>query len=480
MIRGYSCHVNPDYSNVFSSTEQSVNHADYLTKSLDYAMIIVHMNEQTNAIKKTELRRELTVSDVKEAPVLSAVEQERSQVAISQIEAAIDLVQQRIHQAQFERSALTKALSFIKDKLLRRESADQTLRKQLTELQNLQRTVETHPSQAEAAIEFVKQQHGTELLISQEVSSDEVEVRAKQLLDTAAQSGKPMEMDEAVRLVQNNLATEEDIMRDWFAAGDAMQAHGEAENTAKEAAQSSYQERFQAAQAIDAKKNAQSARVWEERLESELDLNDELVRDATLKSSDGKMVFRAKELSEEAKMIRSWFDAGTYRDIAMQRAMAESKTASELYQKEIARGAKSVKAQTMAFELFLSGRMALKKFTSTLEKIRKDLGPGLLVDHAIRAGAEHQLACMRITEQLKKTMPELRGYSSSSVDVYRVTDTQERSLAIITPDQKVIYLNSNEVDQAGIFEDELEKVTAVSVEELTEFMPTLSGKQKAS
>jgi hypothetical protein len=417
-----------------------------------------------------EPRRDLQVSAVEETPVTLPEERERVNDAIQQIEAAIDLVQQKIHEAQFERSALTKAFNFIKDKLLRRESADQTLRKQLTELQQLQHKVEQDPSQAEAAIDFVQTQHGTELLISHGATSTEVENKAQRVMEMAIQSGKPMEMDEAVRLVNKQQAMEEELMREWFAAGDVMNAHGAAEVVAKDAAQAGYQERFTAAQAEDAEKNTQSASTWEERLQSELDLNDEFVREFVQKSRDGKIVFRAKELSEEAQLIRSWFDAGTYRDVGMQRAMAESNQATELYQKEITRGAKSVKAQTMAFELFMSGRMALNKFASTLEKIRKDLGPGLMIDHAIRAGAEHGLTSMRIVDQLKRSMPELQSYASSSVDLFRVTDTGEESLAVITPDRSVIYLNSVELKKAGIWHDDLEKIASTTAAELAEFM----------
>lgn len=400
-----------------------------------------------------------------------------AEAAIKQIEQAIDVVQDKLLRNESKRGMFGRMLKAVKERVLNMQTEDKTLEKQLESLRGLRNQVETNPGTAEQAVNQIKQEHGAAIIAG--TPNSQIENLTSHLIDRALlDDGKELSQADARAKAEQYLRDEEALTEQFFAEGDRMNKEGELKQQQATKETEAYQTKradlqtqqveVQATLGAEAPTKQEAIRAKYER---EFDLSEDLAADYKGKQQVGRM-------TAEERLIADWFDAGSMRNMRAElqaTVTPDNDPAAELYQAELKRGAKSTRAQTMAFEKYLSGELSADEMTAKLAQIRKEFGPGLHIDYALRGGADHELAQKQIVDQLRKqsNVPELHNYKPSDIEVYRTETTASADhitavevSIVIKPEHRIIVVAPEQLGFYGIDLAEAERLVAVDPNDL--------------
>ncbi len=375
---------------------------------------------------------------------------------LAQIEQIQSLLERQKQQVSKERGAFGRLVSLFKEKIMRTDSEEKKLSSKISALEQWRNKLLADPSDTGSAREFLKLNHSNELLATSDHDrrSDRL---ATTLLERAATAGNVLDEGEANRAAELIAKEEDEIAARFFDEGDELNKQAELEQTLQERTTSAYKEKLASIQpSVEAKIAA-----LQQAAEDDREINSELAE--LSRSKDGRLIHRDR-------VVETWFNLGTAMNLDSEIEQAK-KPLTKLYQEQLHKGAKSMRAQMKAFEGLLSGRFSISKFSGIIEQVRRELGPGLVIDKSMRDSADADLAGMRIKdrlERMQKTLPtEIKSLlqHKDTVELYSLGGGDIGAI----DGQTVVTIPSELLAKCAIDAGEVDRLLPSSLEDLQNY-----------
>ena len=370
---------------------------------------------------------------------------------LDQIDHVQSMVKRQLQTLTQERGRFGRLARFFEEKIKGNRTAETLLDQKMNQLKSWHEKVQRDPTQITGAKRYLELNHANELLAVSDRPVEHHEQLADTIMANAVESGKRITEDEAQRKATQVMREQEDFEARWFAEGDAMNTQAELETAAREENVAAYREKLAATQST---------------------VEDKI---AVLKQEERKERVINMEVAAGERMvdpvIAGWFNIGTARTVAAEIEQARLPV-TQLYREQVQRGAKSLRAQMKAFEGLLTGRFTPAKFSTIVEKIRAELGPGPAIDHSLHDSAEASFAASRIKEGLQrlKDYSTLRNYGDGDIELYRTSDSGDEISIVIRSEKKVLVVPEHSLREAGVDSWDIERLFPSSAAELAEYV----------
>lgn len=415
------------------------------------------------------------MNDIEKFRTAETTNEREVETTLEQINRVQDVLEQQKATLTKDRGMFGKAMRFFQEKVMRTDTAEKALDQKIVALEKRKQALKQDAGQLESVQQYLQQEHAGEALATSGDNSGHLQELAATFMEESVRSGKELSEEDAAIRAKTLLSEEDKLMADFFAEGDAMNKQDELEQAAQEMSTTQYKEKIAAAQpSVEAKIAALQETALDER-----EINDELA----MEKKAGETQY---SINPE---IAAWFNRGTAMNLAAEIDQANSPI-TEAYRAELKRGSQSTRAQMKAFEGLLTGRFSVPKFSSIIEKIRKEFGPGSTIDKNLRDGSEAELATQVILDKLKR----LPGYDQvikkyAGLEIYNVGGEAGTELVIMStkPKKRVVAsVESNFIGSTGIDQSEIDRLLPSSLEQIIQYaedgteMSDFTGEDKAA
>lgn len=387
--------------------------------------------------------------------------EQSSEQLLDKIDRVQQMVQRQLNGLTQERGRFGRLARFFEEKVLGNRTAEKLLDQKMNQLKMWREKVQRDPKQVAGAERYLTLNHANDLLAVSDNPVRQAETLTDLIQEQGIETGKPVPEGKAKRQAERLVKEQEDLEARWFAEGDAMNVHAEREAEASEQSTAAYREKLAAAEATVEGKIA----VLKQEAKKEHVSNLELAA--------GERVVDP--------LIAGWFDHGLAMNTAAEMAQAQ-RPVTQLYREQVARGAKSLRAQMKAFEGMLSGRFSPAKFATIVEKIRAELGPGPAIDHSVQDSAAAEFATQRIRDGLQRLSGYeiLRKYQAGDIEMYCTSDSGDEVSIVIKPEKTVLVVPETQLRAASIDRWDVERLFPSTAAELADYVTNPTGDRLAA